>query len=113
VNSIYLNDQQDDSLLNGLVYQQQQLPRTNLGQRKKMRLKGVAQFDEHAWIKIAPHFLSWRIHFQIRTHFRSQLDPHIKMKLDLLLRRTIIFGQNWSKVIEGIQGRTSEQCNPI
>jgi hypothetical protein len=82
-------------------------------------LKGVAQFGEHAWIKIATHFLPWRNRIQIRSRYRSQLDPHIEKgkwtedELDLLLRRTIIFGQDWNKVAEGLPGRTPEKCSII
>jgi alkylated DNA nucleotide flippase Atl1 len=82
-------------------------------------LKGIADFGQSSWAKIASEYLPWRTRVQIRNHYRSKLDPFTKKdkwtehELDLLLRRTIVFGQDWNKVAEGIRGRTPEQCCQI
>lgn len=82
-------------------------------------LKGIEQFGPSAWAKIASNLLPWRTRVQIRNHYRSNLDPNVKRakwsekELDVLLRRTIIFGQDWKKVAEGIRGRTPEQCSAV
>ncbi|CAO3606762.1 unnamed protein product [Mucor hiemalis] len=81
-------------------------------------LQGVAQFG-HAWSKISTQLLPWRNCIQIRNHYRLKLDPKLKKEkwsdseLDLLLRRTIVFGQDWNKVAEGLPGRTPENCTSI
>ncbi|KAI8636619.1 Homeodomain-like protein, partial [Parasitella parasitica] len=82
-------------------------------------LKGIADFGPSSWAKIASEYLPWRTRVQIRNHYRSKLDPSIKKdkwtehELDLLLRRTIAFGQDWNKVAEGISERTPEQCSQV
>ncbi|CEP16531.1 hypothetical protein [Parasitella parasitica] len=82
-------------------------------------LKGIADFGQSSWAKIASEYLPWRTRVQIRNHYRSKLDPSIikekwtEHELDLLLRRTIAFGQDWNKVAEGIRGRTPEQCSQV
>ncbi|KAI9481485.1 MAG: Homeodomain-like protein [Benjaminiella poitrasii] len=81
----------------------------------KLILKG---FDElgRSWTKIATQYLPWRTSLQIYNRFRTRLDPAMKRnkwsdeELSLLLRRTIILGQDWNKVAEGIEHRTGEQC---
>lgn len=81
-------------------------------------LKGMAEYGQ-AWTSIATHYLPWRNRSQIRNHYRSQLDPNINKgkwtdhELDLLLRRTIVFGQDWNKVAEGLPGRTPEKCSSV
>ncbi|EPB89871.1 hypothetical protein HMPREF1544_03254 [Mucor circinelloides 1006PhL] len=88
-------------------------------QEDELVLRGIAEFGQSSWAKIASEYLPWRTRVQIRNHYRSKLDPATKKEkwteheLDLLLRRTIIFGQDWNKVAEGIRGRTPEQCSQI
>ncbi|KAK4514575.1 uncharacterized protein ATC70_002173 [Mucor velutinosus] len=88
-------------------------------QEDELVLKGIAEFGQSSWAKIASVYLPWRTRIQIRNHYRSKLDPAIKKEkwteheLDLLLRRTIVFGQDWNKVAEGIRGRTPEQCSRV
>lgn len=80
--------------------------------------QGYAQFGR-AWTKISKHYLPWRTRVQIRTHYRVKLDPEINREkwtedeLDALLRRTIVFGQDWKKVAEGLPGRAPEQCSVV
>ncbi|KAI9358369.1 Homeodomain-like protein [Pilaira anomala] len=80
--------------------------------------KGYEQFGP-SWTQIGKHYLPWRTRVQIRTHYRAKLDPDVKREkwtedeLDLLLRRTIMFGQDWKKVAEGLPGRTPEKCSVI
>ncbi|OAC99343.1 Homeodomain-like DNA binding domain-containing transcription factor, partial [Mucor lusitanicus CBS 277.49] len=86
---------------------------------KELLQQGVAEFGPSSWAKIAAVYLPWRTRTQIRNHYRSKLDPAINKEkwtepeLDLLLRRTIMFGQDWNKVAEGIRGRTPEQCSRV
>ncbi|KAI7889447.1 Homeodomain-like protein [Mucor mucedo] len=81
-------------------------------------LKGVAEYG-YAWTRIAAQYLPERSRSQIRNHYRSQLDPNVNKEkweddeLDTLLRRTIVFGQDWNKVAEGLPGRTPEKCSAI
>lgn len=81
-------------------------------------LEGVARFG-HTWSKISSELLPWRNRIQIRNHYRSKLDPKLKKEkwtdneLDLLLRRTIVYGQDWNKVAEGLPGRSPESCTAI
>ncbi|CAO3653166.1 unnamed protein product [Mucor fragilis] len=88
-------------------------------QEDELVLKGIAEFGQSSWAKIASVYLPWRTRTQIRNHYRSKLDPAIRKEkwteheLDLLLRRTIIFGQDWNKVAEGIRGRAPEQCSRV
>lgn len=88
-------------------------------QENELVLKGIAEFGPSSWAKIAAVYLPWRTRTQIRNHYRSKLDPAINKEkwtepeLDLLLRRTIMFGQDWNKVAEGIRGRTPEQCSRV
>lgn len=79
-------------------------------------LQGVNTLGTSAWTKIAATYLPWRTRSQIRNHYRLHLLPYTKKgewssdELDLLLRRTIVFGQDWPKVAEGIEGRLPEHC---
>ncbi|KAL9557044.1 hypothetical protein MBANPS3_001570 [Mucor bainieri] len=88
-------------------------------QEDELVLRGMAEFGPSSWAKIASVHLPWRTRTQIRNHYRSKLDPDISKakwtehELDLLLRRTIMFGQDWNKVAEGIRGRTPEQCSRV
>ncbi|GAN09632.1 myb-like DNA-binding protein [Mucor ambiguus] len=88
-------------------------------QEDELVLRGIAEFGQSSWAKIASVYLPWRTRIQIRNHYRSKLDPSVKKEkwteheLDLLLRRTIMFGQDWNKVAEGIRGRTPEQCSRV
>ncbi|KAI8364230.1 hypothetical protein BD560DRAFT_173860 [Blakeslea trispora] len=85
----------------------------------ELLLEGIAKYGLSAWSKIASEFLPWRNRMQIRNHYSAQLDPNTSKakwtddELDLLLRRTIVFGQNWNKVAEGIPQRSPEQCSRI
>ncbi|KAI9340956.1 hypothetical protein BD770DRAFT_399332, partial [Pilaira anomala] len=60
-----------------------------------------------SWTQIGKHYLPWRTRVQIQTHYRAKLDLDVKREkwtedeLDLLLRRTIMFRQDWEKVAEG------------
>ncbi|KAI7899838.1 Homeodomain-like protein, partial [Cokeromyces recurvatus] len=81
-------------------------------------LQGFKEFGR-AWSKIATHYLPWRTNLQIFNRFQSRLNPAMKMdkwteeELDLLLRRTIMYGQDWKKVAAGIEGRTEAQCRTL
>lgn len=87
-------------------------------QEDDLVLKGVAEHG-YAWTRIATLYLPGRTRSQIRNHYRSQLDPNVNKdkwedhELDMLLRRTIVFGQDWNKVAEGLPGRTPEKCSAI
>ncbi|KAG1298072.1 hypothetical protein G6F66_002055 [Rhizopus arrhizus] len=80
-------------------------------------LEGVERFGLKAWTKIAETYLPHRTRSQVRARYRQHLAPDVikdawsEQELDLLLRRTIMYGQeDWNKVAEGIQGRLPEQC---
>ncbi|KAI8974443.1 hypothetical protein BDB01DRAFT_853846 [Pilobolus umbonatus] len=81
-------------------------------------VKGVHEFGPQ-WTKIKNTYLPSRTRMQIRQQYRHHLDPSVRKgkwtdwELELLLRRTIIYGQQWSKVAEGIPGRLPEQCQTI
>jgi hypothetical protein len=85
----------------------------------ELLLQGINTLGPSSWTKIAITYLPWRSRSQIRNHYRSCLLPSIKKsdwssdELDLLLRRTIVFGQDWHKVAAGIQGRLPEQCSVL
>ncbi|OBZ85100.1 Myb-like protein A [Choanephora cucurbitarum] len=85
----------------------------------QLLLQGIDKYGYSAWTKIASEFLPWRSRMQIRNHYLVKLDPNVSKEkwtddeLDLLLRRTIIFGQKWNKVAEGIPKRSPEQCSRI
>ncbi|RCH86860.1 Myb-like DNA-binding domain protein, partial [Rhizopus stolonifer] len=85
----------------------------------ELLLQGLQAHGPSSWAKVAAEYLPWRTRMQIRNHYRTYLDPTIKQvrwtdsELDLLLRRTIVYGQNWNKVAEGLRGRTPEQCNQV
>jgi alkylated DNA nucleotide flippase Atl1 len=82
-------------------------------------LQGIYTLGPSSWSKIAATYLPWRSRSQIRNHYRACLLPDTKKndwssdELDLLLRRTIVFGQDWHKVAEGIRGRLPEQCRVL
>ncbi|GAA5814369.1 hypothetical protein MFLAVUS_007864 [Mucor flavus] len=81
-------------------------------------LKGFEEFGS-AWTKIANHYLPWRSRVQLRSHYLSKLDPNINREkwtqdeLDVLFRRTIMLGQDWKKVAEGLPGRSPLKCSLV
>ncbi|RCI03207.1 DNA binding transcription coactivator transcription factor [Rhizopus stolonifer] len=85
-------------------------------QEDQLLLKGVEKWGTQAWTRISQEYLPHRARSGLRARYREHLSPGIEKgpwtesELDLLLRRTIMFGQDWKKVAEGIRCRLPEQC---
>ncbi|KAI9243651.1 hypothetical protein BY458DRAFT_551810 [Sporodiniella umbellata] len=85
-------------------------------EEERLLIKGVEKHGLHNWINIVREFLPHRSRSSVRNHYREFLTPNLSLlpwnenELDLLLRRTIIFGLDWNKVAEGIPNRAPEQC---
>ncbi|KAG2235072.1 hypothetical protein INT48_002413 [Thamnidium elegans] len=84
----------------------------------ELLIKGYEQFGS-AWTKIANHYLPWRGRVQLRGHYQSKLNPNLSREkwsqdeLDVLLRRTIMLGQDWKQVAEGLPGRSPLKCSLV
>ncbi|KAI8891310.1 hypothetical protein K501DRAFT_235315 [Backusella circina FSU 941] len=83
----------------------------------ELLLKGVAELGISNWTKIAATYLPNRSRIQVYYRYNATLNPSLKKdkklsqeELDTILKRTIIYGQNWSKVAEGLPGRTPNRC---
>lgn len=92
------------------------VPRQWTPQEDQVLKEAVDAFGDKQWAKIVKFCLPHRTNIQIRSRYRLYLAPEIKKgpwtqeELSLLLRRTIIHGEKWDKVAEGIPGRQPEQC---
>ncbi|KAJ8663697.1 hypothetical protein O0I10_000946 [Lichtheimia ornata] len=86
----------------------------------RLLLEGYAQFGPK-WRKIQQRYLPHRSPPSLATRYNDKLSDDVgssdKKRLrwteeehDLLLRRTILYGHNWSKVAEGIPGRSAVTC---
>ncbi|PHZ09637.1 uncharacterized protein RHIMIDRAFT_206532, partial [Rhizopus microsporus ATCC 52813] len=92
------------------------VPRQWTPQEDQVLKEAVDAFGDKQWAKIVKFCLPHRTNTQIRSRYRLYLAPEVKKgpwtqeELSLLLRRTIIHGEKWDKVAEGIPGRQPEQC---
>ncbi|KAG0168258.1 DNA binding transcription coactivator transcription factor [Apophysomyces sp. BC1034] len=81
----------------------------------KLLLRGIEQFGTQAWTKISTELIPWRGRNQIRQRYYT-INPSLKKtpwtqdERDLLLRRTIVYGNRWDKVAEGLPGRSPQSC---
>lgn len=81
-------------------------------------LKGYAEFGNQ-WTRITEKYLPWRYGAIIRQRYMEALDPMLKhepwseTEKALLLRRALMYGQDWKKVAEGLPGRTAWQCQDM
>ncbi|KAI9494532.1 Homeodomain-like protein [Zychaea mexicana] len=78
-------------------------------------LRGYKEYNRQ-WTQISRKYLPHRSHVGIRDRYDETLDPTIKTdpwtesEYDLLLRRHIMYGDDWNKVAEGLAGRTPRAC---
>ncbi|KAI9259584.1 hypothetical protein BDA99DRAFT_513606 [Phascolomyces articulosus] len=81
----------------------------------KLLLQGYQEFGRQ-WIKINRKYLPHRSNVGIRDRYDEKLDPAVKTdrwsesEYDLLLRRHIMYGEDWIKIAEGLDGRTPRAC---
>ncbi|KAI8150265.1 hypothetical protein BJV82DRAFT_573437 [Fennellomyces sp. T-0311] len=81
-------------------------------------LKGYEEYGRR-WTSIAEKYLPHRIPSSLRDRYDETLDPTVsnakwsQAEYDLLLRRIIMYGQDWRKVAEGLPGRTHRACRRI
>ncbi|KAI7881038.1 hypothetical protein K492DRAFT_177446 [Lichtheimia hyalospora FSU 10163] len=89
-------------------------------QEDRLLLEGYAQFGSK-WRTIQQRYLPHRTPSSLQTRYNDKLADDIatsgketrvwtEEEHDLLLRRTILYGQDWSKVAEGIPGRSAIAC---
>ncbi|KAG2219491.1 hypothetical protein INT45_010411 [Circinella minor] len=81
----------------------------------QLLLKGYNELGRQ-WSKISRQYLPHRFRVNIRDRYDETLSPTVKKdpwtesELDLLLRRHIMYGEDWIKIAEGLDGRTPRAC---
>lgn len=81
-------------------------------------IKAYEEFGNQ-WTKIAQTYFPGRSRHAVRFRYKERLDPSVnhgpwsQHELDLLLRRTLLYGTHnqWDKIAQGIPGRTAYQCS--
>ncbi|KAI7850910.1 Homeodomain-like protein [Circinella umbellata] len=98
---------------NKQTHRKKRLPWTP--EEDQLLLQGYNELGRQ-WAKISRQYLPHRFRVNIRDRYDEALDPTIKKEawteseLDLLLRRHIMYGEDWNKIAEGLDGRTPRAC---